>query len=53
MGLGGFLAPSARNPGGTTVPAFLRVALTSLEVEATARLTYDTGKTVVEFKDLP
>jgi len=53
MGLGGFLAPSARNPGGTTVPAFLRIALTSLEVEATARLTYDAGKTVVEFKDLP
>ncbi len=53
MGLGGFLSPSARNPGGTTVQAFLPATLSSPIIEATARLTYDTGTTVVEFKDLP
>jgi len=38
MGLGGFLAPSARNAGGTTVPAFVRSTLLSPVIEATARL---------------
>lgn len=53
MSLGGFLGPSARNPGGTTVPAFLPGTLSNPVVEATARLSYDAGTTVVEFKDLP
>lgn len=53
MGLGGFLGPSARNPGGTTVPAFFAGTLSNPAIEATARMTYDAGSTVVEFKDLP
>lgn len=53
MRLGGFVAPSARNPGGTTLPAFLRSTLSSPEIDATARLTFDTGKIVVEYEDLP
>ena len=53
MGLGGFLAPSARNAGGTNVSAFIRRTLSSPEIEATARLSYDTGSTVVEYKVLP
>jgi RES domain-containing protein len=51
--LGAFLAPSARNPGGTTVPSFSATALSNPEIEATVRLTYDTERTVVEFKELP
>jgi hypothetical protein len=53
MRLGGFLAPSARNPGGTNVPAFLRNTLSDPKITGTVRLSYDTGETVVEYKDLP
>ena len=53
IALGGFLAPSARNPGGTNIPAFVRSTLSTPEIEATARLSYDTGNSVVEYKDLP
>ena len=53
MGLGGFLAPSARHPGGTTVPAFLASTLSNPIIISTVRLTYNTGSTIVEFKDLP
>jgi len=49
IGLAGFFSPSARNPGGTTVPVFLARTLSDPVIEATARMTYDTGKTVVEF----
>lgn len=52
-GLGGFLAPSARHSGGIAVPAFLRSTLSNPKIEATARLSYDTGATVVEYKDVP
>jgi hypothetical protein len=51
--LGGFIAPSARNKGGMTVPALLRSTLSGPEIIATVRLSYDTGNTVVEYKDLP
>ena len=53
MGLGGFLAPSARNAGGTTVPAFARSTLSDPVIEATAQLSYDTGSAIVEYKDVP
>lgn len=53
MSLGGFLGPSARNPGGTTVPVFLAGTLSKPVIEATARLSYGTGTTAVEFKTLP
>jgi hypothetical protein len=52
MALGGFLSPSARNPGGTTVPALLRGTLSNPAIEATVRLTYDAGTTVAEIKEL-
>jgi hypothetical protein len=54
MSLAGFLAPSAQNRGGTTVPAFLASTLSNPVIEATARLTYDTEMTavMVEFKEL-
>jgi hypothetical protein len=54
MSLAGFLAPSARNPGGTTVPAFFASALSNPVIEATACLTYDmeTTAVAVEFKEL-
>jgi hypothetical protein len=52
--LGGFLAPSARNPGGTTVPAFFASTLSNPVIEAAARLTYDTETTAVavDFKEI-
>jgi hypothetical protein len=53
MTLGAFLAPSARNPGGTTVPSFSTITLSNPVIEATVRLTYDTAGTVVEFRELP
>jgi hypothetical protein len=53
-GVGGFFAPSARNkPKGTTVPAFREEAISDPVIEATAKLTFDDGNTVVEVKELP
>jgi RES domain len=52
-GLGGLLSPSARNPGGTTVPALMPGTLSGPMVEATATLTFDRGSTKVEVKPLP
>ena len=52
-GLAGLLSPSARNSGGTTVPSFSSGALSGPVIEATARLTFDTGTTAVEIKELP
>jgi hypothetical protein len=52
-GLGGFLAPSARHPGGTNVPAFRRNTLSEPEIAGTARLSYEADETVVEYKDVP
>jgi hypothetical protein len=53
LGLGGFLSPSARNAGGTNLPAFMRNTLSGPVIEATARLSFDAGQTIVEYKDLP
>ncbi|WP_072386559.1 RES family NAD+ phosphorylase [Hyphomicrobium sp. CS1BSMeth3] len=53
MGLGAFLAPSARRPGGTTVPAFVAKALSNPVIVSTVTLSYDNGGTVVEYKSLP
>jgi hypothetical protein len=54
MGLAGMFSPSARagHVAGTTVPAFIRAALSSPVIEATARLTFDAGTTRVEIKPL-
>lgn len=49
--LAGFLSPSARNVGGTTVPAFVRGAVSEPVIEATARLTFDDGAVRVEIKE--
>lgn len=49
--LAGLLSPSARNSGGTTIPAFRAEAVTEPVIEAAARLTYD-GATKVEIKEL-
>ena len=51
-GLGAFLAPSAQNAGGTTVPAFLEETLSGHVIEATATLTFD-EETVVEVTERP
>jgi RES domain len=51
--LGGFHSPSARHTGGTTVPAFIAETLSGPIIEATAKLTFDAGNTVVEVKELP
>jgi hypothetical protein len=48
----GFLAPSARNAGGTTVPAFMEGTLSDPLIEAAAKLRFDEGDTVVEVKEL-
>ncbi len=53
VGVGGFFAPSARNPGGTTVPAFIQGTIFDPVIEATAKLSFDGGKAVVEIKQLP
>jgi hypothetical protein len=47
----GFLAPSARNDGGTTVPAFIAGTLSGPVIEAGVRLTFFAGNTVVEVKE--
>lgn len=52
IGIGEFLAPSARKSDGTTVPAFLRRTLSSPVIDATARLSYETGGTVIEYREL-
>lgn len=52
-GLGGFLSPSARNFGGTTVPAFLPGTISHPQIEATARLAFDGADVIVEVKELP
>ena len=52
VGLAGFFSPSARDSGGTTVPVFLAETLSSPVIEATAIMTYNTGKAVVEFIEL-
>jgi RES domain len=52
-GLGGFFAPSARDNGGTTVPAFIEETLFGAVIEATATLTFDGGQASVEIKELP
>jgi hypothetical protein len=52
-GMGGFLAPSARNAGGTTVPAFIEETISDPVIEAAAKLTFDEGKTVMEVKERP
>jgi hypothetical protein len=52
-GLGGFLSPSARNFGGTTVPAFLPWTISHPQIEATARLAFDGADVIVEVKELP
>ncbi|MBU1213015.1 MAG: RES family NAD+ phosphorylase [Alphaproteobacteria bacterium] len=52
-GLGGFLAPSARHSGGTTVPTFLAGSISNPIIISTARLSFNTGSMIVEFKDLP
>jgi hypothetical protein len=51
--VGGFLAPSARNAGGNTVPAFIEGTLSDPLIEAAAKLTFDGGDTVVEVKEIP
>ena len=51
-GLSGFFSPSAANAGGTTVPSFIEGALSRPVIEATAKLTFDTGKTAVEIEEL-
>jgi RES domain len=51
--VGGFLSPSARNPGGTTVPAFMSETLSHPAIEATATLTFDEGATKVQVTALP
>jgi hypothetical protein len=53
VGVGGFFAPSARHPGGTTVPAFIQGTIFDPVIEATAKLIFDGGKAVVEIKQLP
>ena len=50
-GVGGFLAPSARNDGGTTVPAFIAGTLSGPVIEAGVRLTFNAGNIVVEVKE--
>jgi hypothetical protein len=44
--LDGFLGPSARNPGGVTVPAFVATTLSNPAIEATAKLTFDAATNV-------
>jgi hypothetical protein len=39
--LDGFLAPSSRNPGGTTAPAFVATTLSYPSIVATVKLTFD------------
>ncbi len=51
-GLGGFLSPSARNPGGIAVPAFIAGTLSDPVIEATAALTFDAGATRVDVKPI-
>jgi hypothetical protein len=51
--MGGFFAPSARNPGGTTVPAFIEGTILDPVIEATAKLTFDGGNTMVQINQLP
>jgi RES domain len=53
VGVGGFFAPSARNRGGTTVPAFIQGIISDPVIEATAKLTFDEGETMVEVQQLP
>jgi hypothetical protein len=50
--LEGFFSPSARNADGTTVPAFKRDALENPAIEATAKLTFSDGETLVEIAEL-
>jgi len=52
-GLGGFLSPSARNVGGTTVPAFLPGTISDPQIEATARLAFDRANIIVEINEVP
>jgi hypothetical protein len=52
-GLGGFFAPSARNAGGTTVPAFIETTVSDPEIKAAVKLTFNRGMTTVEEKALP
>jgi hypothetical protein len=51
-GLGGFLAPSARNLGGTTVPAFMARTLLDPTIEAAVKLTFDDGDIALEVKEM-
>jgi hypothetical protein len=51
--LEGFLCPSARDPGGTTLPAFKPEVIAGLVIEATASLTFNTGRTDVHYLALP
>jgi hypothetical protein len=51
-GLGGFLAPSARHTGGTTVPAFIQATLSDPVIEAAAKLTFDAGNVGIEAKEV-
>ncbi len=50
-GLGGFLSSSARNSGGTTVPAFLAGTISDPQIEATARLAFDGANVIVEIEE--
>lgn len=50
--LGGFLAPSARDAGGTTVPAFIEGTISNPVIEAAETLTF-VGGVVTEQVKLP
>jgi len=48
-GLDGFLSPSARDPGGTNIPAFKAEAVRGPVIEATATLTFNAGGAEVQY----
>ena len=52
LNVGGFFNPSARDKGGTTVPAFKRETLKGPIIEATAKLTFSEDTTVVEIAEM-
>jgi hypothetical protein len=52
-GLGGFIAPSARHPGGCNIPAFRRNTLSKPVITGIARFSYEADQTVIEYKDIP
>lgn len=51
-GIGAFLSPSARHPGGTTIPAFIQSTLSDPVIEAAVTLTFDSGNVAIEAREI-